>query len=136
MSPTTAPLASRLRRAQPQAVAPTPAAPSPAAPPAWRRCPRSIIERADLPWPDAPRIQIRRRKGCRLIAPGAVVILGEWGSPFRIHQAPAGCKPYQVQWWSVGLGKGRPCPDWWAPINCPGRRIAQLEILAALELWL
>ena len=152
MSTASAPLASRLRRARPPAPAQAPPSPaptgrnetnetpektSPAPPRVSSHCPRTIIERGDLAWPEAPRIQIRRRrKGRLLIPPGAVVIIGEWGSPFRIRVAPAGCKPYRVDWHPIGLAKGRPCPTWWEPINCPDRRSAQREILAALELWL
>jgi hypothetical protein len=34
------------------------------------------------------------------------------------------------------MGRGRPRPSWFEPINCADRRQAQGEIIAALELWL
>jgi hypothetical protein len=102
---------------------PPPAAPPPAAP--------------KRPAPPGPcRIGIPRHKGKRTLPEGAVAITREWGCPFRIRQAPAGRKPFRVDWQGTGLGRGRPRPAWWQPSNHGDRRAAQEECLAAFELWL
>jgi hypothetical protein len=115
----------------------------PAAPLSGRlkRRPRTMpLAVVPLPKPPAPRrpcrITLRPRRGGIAIPEGAVAIIGSWGCPFRIRQAPAGRKPYRVDWCPSGMGRNRCRPVWWEPINCPDRRSAQLEILAALELWL
>jgi hypothetical protein len=128
MSTMTAPLAARLYRqprTMPLAVVPMCKPPT-----------QSPRELAPAPL-RARRLTIRRCRGRLVVPEGAIVILIEWGCPFRIHKAAAGRKPFRVDWYASGMGLDRRCPDCWlAPINCPDRRAAQHEILAALELWL